>query len=47
MLQKMRNAVLGALILSAAWFCPAAARQITDMAGGEGNGDHDRRLGGY
>jgi iron complex transport system substrate-binding protein len=33
MLQKMRNAVLGALILSAAWFCPAAARQITDMAG--------------
>lgn len=33
MFQKIRTAVIGALILSAALFCPAAARQITDMAG--------------
>jgi iron complex transport system substrate-binding protein len=33
MFQKMRTAAIGALILSVVWLCPAAARQITDMAG--------------
>ena len=33
MFQKIRTAVAVALVLAVAWFCPAAARQITDMAG--------------
>jgi iron complex transport system substrate-binding protein len=33
MIQNICRAFIGALILSAAGICPAAARQITDMAG--------------
>jgi iron complex transport system substrate-binding protein len=33
MFQKVRTTIIGALILSTAWLGPAAARQITDMAG--------------
>jgi iron complex transport system substrate-binding protein len=33
MLEKVCRVVIGVLISSILWFCPAAARQITDMAG--------------